>query len=108
MRGENGFLKGFREDSGKAYERMREVEEENKGLREKVQHMEEYLKKYGLRWVGNKIEGKLEQDKIKQAIKKGNYQYRMPSEIDINTIIRRVEELNGGLHSEGMGTEVYS
>jgi hypothetical protein len=38
---------------------------------------------------------------------KGNYQYRMPSEIDINTIIRRAEELNAGLHSEGMGTEVY-
>jgi hypothetical protein len=35
---------------------------------------------------------------------KSNYNYRLPSEIDINTIARRVEELNSGLHSEGMGT----
>jgi hypothetical protein len=41
---------------------------------------------------------------MKKDIKGSNYQYRMPSEIDINTIIRRSEELNAGLHSEGMGT----
>lgn len=70
--------------------------------------MEQYLQKYGLKWVGNKIEGKLEHEKMKKAIAKGNYQYRMPREIDINTVMRRVEELNAGLHSEGMGTEVYA
>jgi hypothetical protein len=73
-------------------------------LKKKVEEMENYLKKYGLKWVGNKIEGKLESDKIKKDISKGNYQYRLPSEIDINTILRRAEELNSGLHSEGMGT----
>jgi hypothetical protein len=41
---------------------------------------------------------------MKKAIAKGNYQYRLPSEIDINTLKRRIEELNGGLHAEGMGT----
>ena len=66
--------------------------------------MEEYLKKYGLKWVGDKIQGKLEQEQIKKAIKKGNYNYRLPNQIDINTVIRRIEELNAGLHSQGMGT----
>lgn len=61
--------------------------------------MEAYLKKYGLKWVGNKIEGKLEADKMKKDIAKPNYQYRLPSEIDISTIQRRAEELNSGLHS---------
>jgi len=44
---------------------------------------------------------------MKKDIKNNKTQYRLPSEIDINTILRRVEELNSGLHSEGMGTEVY-
>ena len=53
--------------------------------------MEEYLKKYGLKWVGNKIEGKLEHEKMKKDIKNNHLLYRLPSEIDINTIARRVE-----------------
>lgn len=69
--------------------------------------MEEYLKKYGLRWVGGKAEGELDKAQIKKAIAKGNYQYRLPREIDINTVTRRIEELNAGLYSEGKGTEVY-
>jgi hypothetical protein len=52
--------------------------------------MEAYLKKYGLKWVGNKVQGQLEHQQMKKDIKKGNYQYRLPSEIDINTIMRRV------------------
>lgn len=59
--------------------------------------MEEYLKKYGLKWVGKNIEGKFEHQKMKKDIKKNNY--RLPSEIDINTLLRRVEELNAGLQS---------
>lgn len=61
--------------------------------------MQIYLKKYGLKWVGNKIEGKLQHEKMKKDISKGNYQYRLPSEIDINTIMRRAQELNSNLHS---------
>jgi len=49
--------------------------------------------------VGDKLEGKLEAEKMKQAIAKGNYQYRLPSEIDINTIGLRINDLNAGLHS---------
>ena len=56
--------------------------------------------------MGNKVEGQLEHQQIKKDIK-NNYNYRLPSQIDINTVIRRTEELNAGLHSEGMGTEVY-
>lgn len=61
--------------------------------------MEEYLKKYGLKWVGGKADGVLDKVKIKNAISKGNYQYRLPREIDINTVARRIEELNAGLYS---------
>ena len=69
--------------------------------------MEEYLKKNGLKWVGNSIQGKLNHEKIKKDIKNSKHNYRLPTEIDIGTIRRRVEELNGGLHSEGYGTEIY-
>ena len=34
--------------------------------------------------------------------------YRLPSEIDLATIQRRVAELNAGLEAEGYGTEVYN
>ena len=69
--------------------------------------MEEYLKKYGMKWVGNNPEGKLDKEKIKKAIANSKNNYRLPSEIDLGTIQRRVEELNGGLQSEGQGTEIY-
>lgn len=41
---------------------------------------------------------------MKKDIANAKNNYRLPSEIDIGTIQRRVEELNGGLHSEGHGT----
>lgn len=34
--------------------------------------------------------------------------YRLPSEIDLSTIQRRVEELNAVLQEEGRGTEIYN
>lgn len=61
--------------------------------------MENYLKKYGLKWVGDKMQGQLDQENIRKAIAKGNYQYRLPKQIDINTIARRIQELNAGLYS---------
>ena len=57
-----------------------------------------------MKWVGNKPQGKLEKEKMKQAIQSSKNNYRLPSEIDLSTIQRRVEELNAGLHSEGQGT----
>lgn len=44
---------------------------------------------------------------MKKAIDNARSNYRLPSEIDLSTIQRRVEELNAGLHSEGQGTEIY-
>lgn len=62
-----------------------------------------------MKWVGNgKIEGQLNQKKMKQDISNSKNNYRLPSEIDLATIQRRVEELNAGLHHEGQGTEIYS
>jgi hypothetical protein len=78
---------------------LKRLQEENVGLKQQVVEMEEYLKKYGLRWVGGKAEGELDRAQIKKAIAKGNYQYRLPREIDINTVARRIEELNAGLYS---------
>ena len=91
LKNENTFLRALREDSPKELEKMNSLQAENAELKGRVKEMEEYLKKYGLKWVGNKVEGKLEHEKMKKAIAKGNYQYRMPREIDINTILRRVE-----------------
>lgn len=92
-------MKGFREDAPKEYEKMKKLEGENDELKKQVAEMEAYLKKHGLRWIGGKLDGQLDKDSIKKAIAKGNYQYRMPREIDINTVIRRIEELNAGLYS---------
>ena len=59
--------------------------------------MEAYLKQYGLKWVGKKIEGKLDDKGIKKEISESKHAYRLPSEIDIGTLRRRVAELNAGL-----------
>lgn len=53
--------------------------------------MEDYLKKYGMKWVGNNVEGKLDKEKMKKDIANSRNNYRLPSEIDIGTIQRRVE-----------------
>lgn len=48
----------MREDSEGAYKKYEELEKKNEALQDKVNKMEEYLKKYGMKWVGNgKIEG---------------------------------------------------
>ena len=52
--------------------------------------MEEYLKKYGMKWVGNNASGKLDKDKMKKDISNARNNYRLPSQIDIGTIKRRV------------------
>lgn len=45
----------MKEDSHKTYEEMNQLREKNKDLEAKVNEMETYLKKHGLKWVGNKI-----------------------------------------------------
>lgn len=44
-----------------------------------------------MKWVGNSVEGKLDKDKMKKDINNAKNNYRLPSQIDIGTIQRRVE-----------------
>ena len=97
----------MKDDSHKAYEEMNQLKERNKDLQEKVNEMENYLKKHGLKWIGNKIEGKINEKQIKKEIKDSKFHYRLPSEIDFATIQRRILDLNSGLEAEGFGTEIY-
>ena len=59
--------------------------------------MQGYLQQYGLKWVGNKVHGNLDAPKMKKDIKDSKHAYRLPSEIDLSTIQRRVADLNAGL-----------
>ena len=45
----------MRENSEETYSKFLELDKKNKQLEEKVKSMEEYLQKYGLKWVGKKI-----------------------------------------------------
>lgn len=41
--------------------------------------MQSYLKQYGLKWVGNKVDGKLDDKAIKKDIADSKHPYRLPS-----------------------------
>ena len=41
--------------------------------------MEDYLKKYGVKWVGYNVEGNLDHASLKNDIKKPKFNYRMPA-----------------------------
>lgn len=41
--------------------------------------MEKFLKSYGLKWVGNKMEGKLDKKQLDKDLKQPKYNYRLPS-----------------------------
>lgn len=56
------------------------------------------MKSYGLKWVGHKMEGNLDKNKLKKDMEKPKYNYNLPSEVDISTVARRIQELNMGLH----------
>ena len=60
--------------------------------------MEEFLADYGLVWVGKNAADKsqFKADKLKKDIDIAGPAYRnnLPSEIDLNVIVRRIEELN--------------
>ena len=71
---------------------------------EKVEEMEKFLKSYGLKWVGNKMEGKLDKKQLDKDLKQPKYNYRLPSEIDIRTVATRIDELNLNMHSEGISS----
>ena len=98
-------LKNSPEDGLKEVTTLKEA---NATLTKKVEDMEAFLKSYGLKWVGHKVEGKFDKDKLKKDMEKPKYNYHLPSEVDINTVARRIEELNMGLQQEGVpANEVY-
>ena len=45
----------MKEDSSQEYEKMKTLKNENEEMKKKIEQMEVYLKKYGLKWVGNKL-----------------------------------------------------
>lgn len=69
---------------------MEAIKNENNQLNKKIQQMESYLKKYGVKWVGYNVQGKLDHESLKNDIKKPKFNYRLPAEIDIGTIQRRI------------------
>lgn len=72
------------------------LEAENQRLRAQVLEMESFLSDYGLKWVGNSPEGKLDINSLMQDIPTTDplYRYNLPHEIDIAVIERRIQELN--------------
>ena len=58
--------------------------------------MEEFLADYGLVWVGKDSKKGFESEKLMQDVARAAPAYRntLPSEIDLNVIMRRIEELN--------------
>ena len=66
-------------------------------LAEQVKEMEEFLADYGLHWVGKDADKSgFNADKLNRDIDVAGPAYRnnLPSEIDLNVIVRRIEELN--------------
>lgn len=69
--------------------------------------MEQFLSDYGLKWKGyeeSKKNDQFESDKVKeelQAFTNPKYKYNLPSSIDINIILRRINELNLILEKDG-------
>lgn len=69
--------------------------------------MELFLQQYGLKWQGyeeSKKSDSFQPEKIKkdvQAISNPKYKYNVPKEIDINIILRRVDELNLIMDKDG-------
>lgn len=65
---------------------------------DQVKEMEEFLADYGLVWVGKNAADKsqFKADKLNKDIDIAGPAYRnnLPSEIDLNVIVRRIEELN--------------
>lgn len=60
--------------------------------------MEKFLKDYGLKWTGDKNsnEGQFNIEDVKKQLEcnKPLYKNNLPKEIDMNVIIRRIDELN--------------
>ncbi|KRX01435.1 SEP domain [Pseudocohnilembus persalinus] len=96
--GENSFKQ--------EYEKLKN---QNQDLEKKVKEMEEFLKQYGLKWKGyGKNEEKQNQQEVKQlkeqlnALSNPKFKYNLPKEIDINIVLRRIDDLNYLMEKEGV------
>lgn len=98
MKSENDLYKEAKSNPNSLGKQMEELRGENDKLKTKVEEMEKFLKSYGLKWVGNKIEGQFDKKQLDQDLKKPKYNYRLPSEIDIRTVATRIDELNIAMH----------
>ncbi|KAL4472460.1 hypothetical protein ABPG74_018409 [Tetrahymena malaccensis] len=100
-------------DSEKSAEELRKIKQENIRLQQKVHAMEKFLADYGLKWTldeqnGDEVlKGDFDKEKLLNDVKKPKYNYHLPSEIDFNVVMRRIEELNYIVEKEGNAQEVY-
>ena len=74
--------------------------------------MEKFLLEYGLKWKGYeeaKKSDQLEVDRLKSeldSMTNPKYKYNLPREIDINIILKRIQELNIIMEKDGL-SEIY-
>lgn len=100
-------------NSEQSADELRKLKKDNLRLLEKTNAMEKFLADFGLRWTveettGDEVlRGELDKAKIEQYTKKPKYNYPLPSEIDFNVIMRRIDELNFLIEKEGGCQEVY-
>ncbi|CAD8080874.1 unnamed protein product [Paramecium primaurelia] len=81
------------------------LKEENQKKQKKIEDMEKFLQKYGVKWVGDKISDE-DDKKMKQMASdmkqmKPLFNYHLPKEISIDVIKRRIEELNYIMEKDG-------
>jgi hypothetical protein len=75
--------------------------------------MEQFLLEYGLKWKGYEDAKKsedLEVERLKRdldSLRQPKYKYNLPREIDINIILKRIEELNIIMEKDGGISQVY-
>lgn len=77
---------------------------ENLELKKRINEMEQFLNKYGVKWVDRNakdVEPKMKQmlDDVNQP--KPVFNYHLPKEISIEVIQRRIQELNYVIEKEG-------
>jgi hypothetical protein len=75
---------------------LQRIHSEKDRLQSKVAEMEQFLLKYGLRWVGDQPEGEIDTARLQQDLSGSDprYKFQLPHEIDIRVLQRRVQELN--------------
>jgi len=88
-------------------ESLLKLKEENENYKNLVHEMEKFLNDYGLKWVGSTAKeqnrNEFNAEGLKKDIDKSKpiYKSKLPREIDINVVERRIEELNIIIANEG-------